>query len=546
MTSLLRPILLLSLLALLTLGLLGVVAREIYPAEDAAILFRYSEHLIDYGSISYNPGGEPVEGATDFLWMLTLAGGYGLGLSSFHASLWLSLLSLLGTLWLQYRLVQGDPWRLALLWLGWLWASQQWAAVQGFSVAFWGLSLWGCVWFWEKKHYGALYLAALVAALIRPDALVVVGPLCLGSLWLEPARRPQLLRQLLLRAGLPGLLYFAWRAWYFGEWLPLPFLVKGVASAEKVGPIDPVSLRYMLVLAVRYLGPLLLLVAWLGRKLPLPAQKRVGVLLLSFVLLPAAFYACITLEQNVANRFVLPLWVGSLTVVACYLPWGRLTKGLSSAFLLLSLLYFAIFFIRTLPLRHANIPSLAQDLAAIPSHRMAITEAGHLPYHSHWTALDLWGLNAPALATQVVGAEGLTDFAPHLINLHHEVGFDSLRRAAHLPYQTRRNWENMVMNTVKYAWQQGRYEAWLVPVMPYPATPDAWDRFHAWAIGLPDFLLRLRGQPQPPLPLRFAREDWYLLDRSAPAYQEIRTILQQHGGECVGELGERPALMRNE
>jgi hypothetical protein len=433
----------------------------------------------------------------------------------------------------------------ALLWLGWLWPSQQWAAVQGFSVAFWGLSLWACVWYWEKKHYGALYLTALLAALIRPDALVIVAPLCLGSLWLETAHRPQLLRKLMLRAVVPGLLYFAWRLWYFGEWLPLPFLVKGVASAEKVGPIDPVSLRYMLVLAVRYLGPLLLLVGWLGRKLPRAEQKRVAVLLLSFVLAPAAFYACITLEQNVANRFVLPLWVGSLAVVVCYLPWGKLTKALSSAFLLLSLLYFAIFFIRTLPLRHAHIPHLAQDLASVSQHRMAVTEAGHLPYYSHWTALDLWGLNTPALATTTVGPQVLTDFSPHLINLHHEVSFDSLKRAAHLPYQTHRSWENVAMNAAKYAWEAGRYEAWLVPVITYPAELEGWDRFHAWAVGLPDLLLRLRGQPQPPLAERFGRKDWYLLDQQAPAYWEIRAILKRYGGQYLGELEESPGEKRN-
>ena len=46
--------------------------RNFLPAEDASILFRYSENLIDTGVISYNANGSPTEGATDFLWMIFL------------------------------------------------------------------------------------------------------------------------------------------------------------------------------------------------------------------------------------------------------------------------------------------------------------------------------------------------------------------------------------------------------------------------------------------------------------------------------------------
>ncbi|RMG67386.1 MAG: hypothetical protein D6722_13275, partial [Bacteroidetes bacterium] len=147
------PHMVLLVLAALTLSGLAVVSLQLPPAEDAAILFRYSENLADTGVISYNPGGPPVEGATDFLWMLLLAAAHWLGLETYSASLGLSLLSLLATLYVQYRLVGGHPGRLTLLWLGWLWATQQWAAVQGFSVAFWGLSLWICIWLWEQKAW---------------------------------------------------------------------------------------------------------------------------------------------------------------------------------------------------------------------------------------------------------------------------------------------------------------------------------------------------------------------------------------------------------
>ena len=55
------------------------------PDEDAAILYSYSRNLADTGVISYFPGGERVEGATDFGWMLSIAFLQKVGLSN-HAS----------------------------------------------------------------------------------------------------------------------------------------------------------------------------------------------------------------------------------------------------------------------------------------------------------------------------------------------------------------------------------------------------------------------------------------------------------------------------
>jgi len=40
------------------------------PDEDALILFRYAENLAEHGIVSYNPGGAPSEGATDFCGLL--------------------------------------------------------------------------------------------------------------------------------------------------------------------------------------------------------------------------------------------------------------------------------------------------------------------------------------------------------------------------------------------------------------------------------------------------------------------------------------------
>jgi hypothetical protein len=48
--------------------------RQRHPHEDAFILFRYAEHLAAGHGIVFNAGGPQVEGATDFLFLVWLAG----------------------------------------------------------------------------------------------------------------------------------------------------------------------------------------------------------------------------------------------------------------------------------------------------------------------------------------------------------------------------------------------------------------------------------------------------------------------------------------
>jgi hypothetical protein len=63
-----------------------------HPHEDAYILFRYAEHLAAGLGIVYNPGGPPTEGATDFLWLVLLAGLVRAGADVAVAAVWLNAL----------------------------------------------------------------------------------------------------------------------------------------------------------------------------------------------------------------------------------------------------------------------------------------------------------------------------------------------------------------------------------------------------------------------------------------------------------------------
>ena len=61
-------LLILSISIILAASIFIIVARLAIPAEDAAILYIYSENLANHGTISFSLDSPPAEGATDFLW----------------------------------------------------------------------------------------------------------------------------------------------------------------------------------------------------------------------------------------------------------------------------------------------------------------------------------------------------------------------------------------------------------------------------------------------------------------------------------------------
>ncbi|SAL00452.1 hypothetical protein AWB77_06143 [Caballeronia fortuita] len=79
----------------LTLALCAVVMFPLFwlaytyavPTEDAVILFEYARNLARTGVISYGHSGIPVEGATDFLWMVMIAALKRAGVPEFLSAL---------------------------------------------------------------------------------------------------------------------------------------------------------------------------------------------------------------------------------------------------------------------------------------------------------------------------------------------------------------------------------------------------------------------------------------------------------------------------
>lgn len=212
------------------------------PAEDSFITFRFARHLANGHGIVWNVGEPPVEGYTNFLWLLAAALIIQLSLDVALATQILGVaasLVALGVTALFARQVFELPRRFVLLAVGLLAVSgpfATWAASSMETNLFALLVLAACFWFarWVKRQRQrdliAAQLALLTATLTRPEGFLVFSVLAaLGFLLTLGARERgaagRYLRTLLVYA-VPFAIYFTWRFQYFGYLLPNTFYAK--------------------------------------------------------------------------------------------------------------------------------------------------------------------------------------------------------------------------------------------------------------------------------------------------------------------------------
>ncbi len=203
--------------------------------DDAFISFRYANHLVEWGELAYN-AGERVEGYSNPLWVLLLAGLSAAGAAPPMAAPLMGYVIGLGTLWVVYRsakTVLGCGRAAIFAALAWMATSISWSfwTVAGMESALFSLillGLWAASWSEQASSLrGALRIVWLcgLLALTRPEgaAGVVLVPLVLGGL-----RR--LRRRFWLGATLGGvalmLAVLGWRQLYYGTWIPNPVLAK--------------------------------------------------------------------------------------------------------------------------------------------------------------------------------------------------------------------------------------------------------------------------------------------------------------------------------
>jgi hypothetical protein len=258
-----------------------------YSTDDAFITFRYVRNMLDGNGLVYNPG-ERVEGYTNFLWAMLVAGPTSLGANITRTAKALGLLSGIGTLLAVFLVMRScaaerysdraTKW-MVILPSALLAANGGFAmwSLGGLETLFFTFLLSLVIYVYLKARGGAaMYLCGLLFALLvmtRPDGVIFLaatvvhmGIVCVffrsttsgkPSAW-DLGR----VAVVFLVVYVP---YFAWRYSYYGYLLPNTFYAK-VGAAPAVSVLGPMlrGLKYSWRFTVEFgPAPILAAAAWI-------------------------------------------------------------------------------------------------------------------------------------------------------------------------------------------------------------------------------------------------------------------------------------------
>lgn len=236
--------------------------------DDAYISYRYAQNLVDGHGLVYNVG-ERVEGYTNLLWTLLVAGGVAFGGSASLVGHWLGFASgvflLLATFFYSRCLLPREMKWVALAAPILLYASNSFACwtISGLETPLFAASVTAAMAAFVAGRIGWVLTFCVLASLTRPEGALLAA-LLLGIDWLAQliAQRPRRLTEL-LRLSLPCLAYAlfiagltTFRVIYYGDVLPNTFYAKTGGIPLSYGPAY--LYRFLIDGAIFLLAPALL------------------------------------------------------------------------------------------------------------------------------------------------------------------------------------------------------------------------------------------------------------------------------------------------
>lgn len=413
-----------------------------HPSEDAAILMRYAQNLADGHGVVWNVGERPVDGATDFLFMVVVAGLAKVGLSVEAAVRSVGLVSHFVTaivIYLGIRAVHGSARWMALL------SAAFFGIGPGlrYVVAYFGtpfFALFCAIAWWlatrivrdrDETHATALTfaLAGLVMGLIRPEGVLLAGFMLLSVLYGRGPRQSKwTLVYFVAVFALIGGGYFLWRWQYFGYPLPNPFYRKGGWLLYS-GSLDS-SIRNVIALCLPFL-----VVFPLG--LGLRATRRQVI----FVLIPVVGFAAIWLLLSDAMNFMRRFQYAILPIVLMAWPpvlaeivkrWcdaegatSKLEARVVAVAQIVAMAVVVLGYQHVITARDREYRDGKYDVAVMlgeyagKGYTIATSEAGLLPFYSRWRSVDTWGLNDQWITHNRGITEAYLDrYRPEVIMVH--------------------------------------------------------------------------------------------------------------------------------
>ncbi|MCK5126021.1 MAG: hypothetical protein KAR42_07180 [candidate division Zixibacteria bacterium] len=395
-----------------------------FIADDSFITFRYSKHLGEGNGIVFNATDiDPVEGYTNFLWMIVMAVPHALGWNPVLFSKIVGFFNFAGCaltlfLYARYKTKDGYFGYLAVLPLLIL-PSTYFHTVSGMETLLYSFMLLllfssGYELLTQSKlpsrwQIISVPVLILMAGMIRPEG-ILSGSIVLIVLFLSTKNHSR--KNSLLYSGallvVPGLVYFIWRVSYFGWLLPNTFYVKYGQ------PSDGIEWLLKSLSSVVGLIAIIILSYAFDKKGNKKSHKRF-MYYAAFLIMAISPYIMSDLGMNCMNRFlfhILPV----IFLIAAFEIRALFTLGNSSKDKIATSkgLMLVVILFSLLPLLHKDKTQVAHmtlyeshlqnahiELAktlkssSVPQklRTLAVGDAGAIPYYSEWQSYDFVGLN---------------------------------------------------------------------------------------------------------------------------------------------------------
>jgi hypothetical protein len=477
-----------------------------HPFEDAAMLMRYSQHLAQGHGIVWNIGERPIDGATDFLFMVLVAAlaKAGMSLESSVRSIGFAAHFLTAAIiYISIRTLYGARKWIAFVSAAYLVVGPGLRYVEAYfgTVLF---ALFACItWYFgnrllqESDHQTtslAFALSGFVMGLIRPEGVFLAVFMLLSVVYMRGVKNSKrVILHFLVTFSLLGGFYFLWRWSYFGYPLPNPFYKKGggqlyfdslVASIKNAIVL---SFAFTIVFIYGIWVSIRLFVARLGlypaRQLiallwkPIEPTSRTYFTRITyntiFVLIPVLgftmLWVLLSNEMNHLGRFQYaivpiillswPLFLPDIRETLRLQQFDKLDIKLRAILALLIVIAAGLILLFQHKMyndrRHFRDGrydvAVALDKFSHLNYTIATTEAGLIPLYSGWRAIDTWGLNDQWIAHNgQITEEYLALNNPEIIIFHEEY-FSSFNP----PDAISRQWSSMVMTLKTYAQKNG-------------------------------------------------------------------------------------------
>ena len=401
--------------------------------EDAYILYRYADMFNKGYGITYYPNASPIEGATDFLWLIMIIGisklGFDIGTSAIILN---SVGVFLVTLFLSNVLskfnVVSDKIIFGSIAVFWLLFYPTMAALGGFSVLLYcGLFIIPLYYIDHRKNLQFIPLFSILLGLFRPDGVLLGTGLATISLYYIYSEKRNNIKKIFFInsfiAIIIGIVYFFWRYQYFGNILPLPLYVKQTGGAI-------VNLKNNIHNSLFYKHFFIYVFIIIALSIFYKKYTSKKILLLFPAFLLYIFLSVSHQSQNIGFRFQATIIISMVYVISSIVASIKIENKHKNYILYLIPILFLMAGLKTInelfyrfnkkPNLEISIPEFTSEFSKKllkGNETIALTEAGFFSFFQtkNNKLIDLVGLNTPFTAKNKLDQKYYSSINPDVI-----------------------------------------------------------------------------------------------------------------------------------